>query len=106
MTLERLTGGTCGHPFPVYEDLAESLLLAHGAGEDARDAMVAHVLGTCAGYAYADIGTVATIVAKLGLEGSACVRIAQTVDSMLIHSTAYLSTLRPKGRVTEFGDQD
>lgn len=52
--------------------------------------MVAHVLGTCAGYAYSDIETVATIMSRLGLEDNACVRIAQTVDAMQVFSTAYL----------------
>jgi hypothetical protein len=88
--LERLAGGRCGHPFPVYEDLAGTFLAAHRAEADERDGAVAHVLGTCAGYAYADLGTVATMMSRLGLEGNACVRIAQTVDAMLIFSTAYL----------------
>jgi hypothetical protein len=90
MKLDRLTGTTCGQPFPVYEDLVERLLAAHRADEDGRDATVAHVLGTCAAYACVDIETFTTIMARLGLEDSACVRIAQTVDSMLIYSTAYL----------------
>jgi hypothetical protein len=63
---------------------------AHAPSPGARDALVAHVLGTCAGYAYGDIGTVATMMARLGLEENACVRITQTVDAMLIFSTAYL----------------
>jgi hypothetical protein len=41
--------------------------------------MVAHVLGTCAGYAYSDTGTVATVMARIGLGDNACVRVAQTV---------------------------
>ena len=51
MKLERVTGGACGHPFPVYEDLSVSLQAAHGTDGDGRNATVAHVLGTCAGYA-------------------------------------------------------
>lgn len=90
MNVERLTGGTCGPPFPVYENLVGSLLAAHGPADAGRDAVVAHVLATCAGYAYADIETMAMIVARLGLEGSACVSIAQAVDAMYIFSTAYL----------------
>ena len=90
MNVERLAGGACGRPFPVYEDLVGNLLAAHGSADAGRDAVVAHVLGTCAGYAYADIETVAMIMSRLGLEGSACVRIAQIVDAMHIFSTAYL----------------
>jgi hypothetical protein len=90
MDVERLAGGACGRPFPVYEDLVANLLAAHGSADAGRDAVVAHVLGTCSGYAYADLETVAMIVARLGLEGSACVRIAQVVDAMHIFSTAYL----------------
>ena len=90
MEVERLVGGTCGRPFPVYGDLVANLVAAHGSTDAGRDAVVAHVLGTCAGYAYADIETVAMMVTRLGLEDNACVRIAQTVDAMLIFSTAYL----------------
>jgi hypothetical protein len=94
MRLERQTGAARGPPFPVYQDLAASLLAAHGPEEEGRNATVAHVLGTCAGYAYADIETVATMMARLGLEGNACVRITQTVDAMFIFSTAYLVQTR------------
>ncbi len=90
MDVERLAGGACGRPFPVYEDLVRNLLAAHGSEDAGRDAVVAHVLGTCSGYAYADIETVAMMMSRLGLEGSACVRIAQIVDAMHIFSTAYL----------------
>lgn len=90
MGIERLRGDAGGPPFPIYEDLAGSLVAAHGPGSASRDALVAHVLGTCAGYAYADTSTVATTMARVGLQGSACVRIAQTVDAMFIFSTAYL----------------
>jgi hypothetical protein len=54
------------------------------------DPEVAHVLATCAGYAYADVETVAMMMARLGLEVNACVGISQTVDAMMIFSTAYL----------------
>jgi hypothetical protein len=90
MRPERIVGGTCEPPFPVHQRLADSLAAAHVARPDERDATVAHVLGTCAGYAYADTDTVATMMVRLGLEGHACVRIAQRVDAMLIASTAYL----------------
>jgi hypothetical protein len=90
MTLERIVGGACDPPFPVYARLADDLVAAHHADHGERDATVAHVLATCAAYAYSDAGTVATMMTRLGLEANACVRVAQTVDAMLIFSTAYL----------------
>jgi hypothetical protein len=74
----------------VYPQLADTLAAAHLTADQQRNATVAHALGTCAGYAYADTDTVATIMTRLGLERHACVRIAQTVDAMFIFSTAYL----------------
>jgi hypothetical protein len=72
--------------FPVYPDLVERLV---AAGEH-PDPAVAHVLATCSGYAYSDTETVAMIMARLGLEDNACRMVAQSVDAMLIASTAYL----------------
>jgi hypothetical protein len=88
--IERLKGATPAHPFPLYQDPVASLLAAHGRDESGRDAVVAHLLGICAGYAYADTATVATMMTRLGLAENACVRVAQTVDAMFIFSTAYL----------------
>ena len=90
MIRQRVVGGSCAAPFPVYEHLAETLAGAHQAGAADRDPTVAHVLGTCAGYAYADTGTVATMMTRIGLARHACVRISETVDAMLIFSTAYV----------------
>jgi hypothetical protein len=90
MSLERIAGGTCDPPFPVYPHLAETLAATQPGESSPRDATVAHVLGTCAGYAYADVETVATMMTRLGLERHACVRISLTVDAMFIFSTAYL----------------
>ena len=90
MTTNRMVGATCARPFPVYPGLAETLAAAHVASPDVRDATVAHVLATCAGYAYADTDTVTTVATRMGLPGHACVRIAQTVDAMFIFSTAYV----------------
>jgi len=90
MRLERIVGGDCEPPFPVHQGLADSLASAHLTTPRGRDATVAHVLGTCAGYAYAEPDTVATIMARLGLAGHACVRVAERVDAMFIFSTAYL----------------
>jgi len=83
-------GGKCGRPFPVYGNLVPHLRSAHEGDRIDRDATVAHVLGTCAGYSYSDIDTLATIMSRLGLEDNSCVRVEQKVDAMYIFSTAYL----------------
>jgi hypothetical protein len=90
MEPRRIRSGNCRPPFPVYEQLVDALLSAHTPAAGTRDAIVAHVLGTCAGYAYSDIETVATIMTRLGLESNGCVCVAQTVDVMFIFSTAFL----------------
>jgi hypothetical protein len=72
--------------FPVYHDLVERLL----AGSKHPDDIVAHVLATCAGYAYSDAQTVAMIMARMGLENNRCLSVAQSVDAMFICSTAFL----------------
>ena len=90
MTIERIVADTCADPFPVYPELAAALAAAHVQAPLERDATVAHVLGTCAGYAYADAETVSTMMSRLGLSGHACVRITQVVDAMFVYSTAYL----------------
>src|SRR5688572_8609086 len=88
MWVERVVGPQWVAPFPVYPDLVGDLL---ASGEsDRRNATVAHVLATCASYCYADLDTVATIAARLGMDGCSCVRIEQTVDAMYIYSTAFL----------------
>lgn len=90
MNYERTQGGAFMPPFPIYRNLADDLVAAHRAPESVRNELVAHVLGTCAGYAYSDTSTVATIMARAGLGENSCVRVAQTVDAMFIYSTAYL----------------
>jgi hypothetical protein len=90
MIAERTIGGTCDQPFPLYPQIVETLAAAHLTVPAERDGTVAHVLGTCAGYAYADTNTVSTMMVRLGFERHACVRISQTVDAMFIFSTAYL----------------
>ncbi len=90
MNIERLSAGTCTSPFPLYDGVADALVRAHQKDPGEGDAVVAHVLATCAGYAYADVTTVATMMARMGLEANACVRISQTVDAMQIFSTGYL----------------
>jgi hypothetical protein len=91
MKLERRMGEAAGTPFPIHLDLPTRLLAACLPGTaPQRDPLVAHVLGTLAAYAYADTDTVAAMAGRLGLEGSGCVRVAQTVDAMLVFSTAYV----------------
>ncbi len=110
MITERTIAGRWEHPFPLYPTLVETLAAAHLTAPAVRDATVAHVLGTCAGYAYADVNTVAAMTARIGFERPACVCISQAVDAMYIFSTAYLVQSRC-GRVallcyrgTEFGN--
>jgi hypothetical protein len=90
MVCERVGGESCKDPFPIYQDLAETLARAHPPGTVDRDPSVAHVLGACAGYTSADTDTVVTMMARLGLPRHACVRINETVPSMLVFSTAYV----------------
>jgi hypothetical protein len=75
--------------FPVYQDLVGKLVAAKFDPEH-RDEVVAHVMGTCAGYAYSDGQTVAMIMARLGLEDNNCRMIAEDVDIMFITSTSFL----------------
>jgi hypothetical protein len=90
MNIERASAGTCTSPFPLHHRLADALVRAHQGDRAEGDAVVAHVLATCAGYSYADISTVAMMMARMGLEANACVQISQTVDAMMVFSTAYL----------------
>lgn len=102
MNIERVSAGTCTSPFPLYDGLADALVRAHQTDPGEGDAGVAHVLATCAGYAYADVSTLAMVMARLGLEGNACVQISQTVDAMMVFSTASLVQSRC-GRVVVLG---
>ncbi|MGH3379851.1 MAG: lipase family protein [Actinoallomurus sp.] len=82
------------HGFPVHPDL-EARLLRPGRHPDP---VVAHVLATCAAYAYAGTETVSMIMARLGLEENHCRMITSSVDAMFIRSTAFLIQSR-SGRV-------
>lgn len=90
MIIERTIGGTCNPPFPIYPQIVDTLAAAHLTVPAERDPTPAHVLGTCAGYAYGDTNAVSTMMLRLGFERHACVRISQTVDAMFIFSTVYL----------------
>jgi hypothetical protein len=72
--------------FPAYPNLVEVL-----AGEPSHpDPAIGQVLATAAGYAYSDVGTVAMMMTRMGLENSLCRQISRSVDAMLINSTAHL----------------
>ena len=51
--------------FPVYQDLVDQLVAADEFPSD----RVAHVMATCAGYAYSDVETVAMMMAPVGARG-------------------------------------
>jgi len=80
--------------FPVYQDLAERLVSASVHPDDT----VAHALATCSGYSYSDAATLATIMARMGLDENHCVQISTTVDAMFIRSTVFVVQSRD-GRV-------
>lgn len=96
-TYEDLRPGkaTTTSTFPAYPDLAATMAkdgLAH------PDPAIGHVLATCAGYAYSDVGTVSMMMTRMGLESSVCREISRSVDAMFINSTAHLVQSRD-GRV-------
>jgi hypothetical protein len=84
--------------FPVYRGLVDRLVTA----TDHPNAVVAHVLSTCSGYAYSDAHTVAMIMSRLGLEDNRCLMVDQSVDAMFIRSTAFVVQSRC-GRVVIVG---
>jgi len=102
MQVERAIVEATHQPFPIYADPIDRLRRAHAAEDADRDPTAAHLLAVLAGFAYADTATVAMMAARLGMEGSALVRVSQTVDAMQIFSTAYLLQSRC-GRVAVLG---
>lgn len=78
------------HPFPIYADPIDRLRRAHVEEAAGWDPVAAHLLAVLSGYAYADTATVAMMAGRLGMEGSACLQVSQTVDAMHVFSTAYL----------------
>jgi hypothetical protein len=84
-TLRPLRHRTITSAFPVYPNLSETMLMAAHP-----DPTVAHVMAVCAGYAYSDTDTVATMMARLGLDQNRCLMVAESVDAMFICSTAYI----------------
>lgn len=74
--------------FPVYPGLADTL--ADTMSEAQPHEQIAHALAVCAGYAYSDVGTVASMMTRLGLENSHCREIARSVDAMFIRSSVFV----------------
>lgn len=115
----RMKGERCRPPFPIYRDPAGELLQAHASAGPASNATAAHILSVAAGYAYAEIGTMATMMSRLGFGDHATVGVSETVDAMYIDTTAYLTQSRcgrvvilsyrgtpPASLVTWLGDAD
>src|SRR6476660_6236084 len=91
---KRMKGERCAAPFPIYRDPAGELLAAHATDDGASNATVGHVLSVAAGYAYAEIETMATMMSRLGFADHATVCVSETVDAMYIDTTAYLTQSR------------
>jgi hypothetical protein len=72
--------------FPVYADLLDTLLSTKAH----PDRTIAHTMAVCSAYAYGEVSTVATIMARMGLERNHCLMIHEWVDAMFITSTAFL----------------
>jgi hypothetical protein len=82
--LRRLSRGVGS--FPIIPDLTGKLANAPSQPNET----IARVLGTCAGYAYSDMATVATMMTRLGLPDNRCLQISEFVDAMFICSTAFI----------------
>jgi hypothetical protein len=76
--------------FPVYADLVELLSRPDPGLVPAVDP-VPHVLAVAAAYSYAsDVGTLATLMTRLGLEECTCYTVSEAVDALLIDAHAAL----------------
>ncbi len=115
MRIDTIKGQRCDPPFPIYPDPVGTLRSA----DEARSATVAHILALAAGYAYADIDTMSTMMSRVGFADHVTVCVSETVDAMYINSTAYLTRSRcgrvvilsyrgtpPASLVTWLGDGD
>jgi hypothetical protein len=87
----RMKGQRCVAPFPIYRDPASELIAAHASADRASNATVAHILSVAAGYGYAEIETMATMMSRVGFGDHATVCVSETVDAMYIDTTAYLT---------------
>jgi hypothetical protein len=79
--------------FPVYGNLTDRFRNPANPFDPRTihpDRTIAHVLATCAGYAYSDANTVSTVMARMGLAENNCRMIAEYVDAMFIMSTSFV----------------
>jgi Lipase (class 3) len=72
--------------FPVYPDLVDTLASA----ETHPDRTIAHALGVCSAYAYGNALTVATTMARMGLENNNCLMVEEYVDALFLTSTSFV----------------
>lgn len=84
--------------FPVHHDLVEQLLANEERADSDPDQAVAHTMVVCSSYAYSDVSTLGSIMARMGLESNHCLMVAEYVDVLFLTSTAYLVQSRD-GRV-------
>jgi hypothetical protein len=91
----RIRGERSRPPFPVYGDPVGELLAAHASFDGATsNPTVAHILSVAAGYAYAEIETMARMMSRIGFDSHATVCVSETIDAMYINTTAYLTQSR------------
>ena len=85
------------HVFPVYPDLVDRLADPPSTSEP--DRVIARTLATASAYCYADdIGVMTTSLSRLGLSDNVTTAVTQTIDAMLIYTSAFL-TRSADGRV-------
>ncbi|HWF73559.1 MAG TPA: lipase family protein [Solirubrobacteraceae bacterium] len=72
--------------FPVFPDLVDTLVAASKHPAD----IVAYAMAVCCAYSYSDTGTVAMIMARMGLEDNRCLMVAENVDVLFLTSTSFL----------------
>jgi hypothetical protein len=76
--------------FPVYADLVGRLSRPDPGLVPGVDS-VPHVLAVAAAYSYAtEVGTLATLMTRMGLEECACYTVREAVDALLIDASAAL----------------
>jgi hypothetical protein len=95
--MEAATVAQRKHVFPIFPDLVDRLADPPAPGEP--DRVIARALATAAAYCYADdIAVMATSLSWLGLEDHVTTAVTQTIDAMLIYTSAFL-TRSADGRV-------
>jgi hypothetical protein len=83
--------------FPIYPDLVDRL--ANPPSNDGPDRVIARTMATASAYCYADdIDVLITSLSRLGLTDNVTTAVTQTVDTLLIFTSAFL-TRSNDGRV-------